>query len=129
MNFRALATDYDGTIAWHGAVEPSTIRALEKWKDSRRTLLLVTGREIHDLFKVFSEATLFDLIVAENGALIYQPVTKETRALAPCPAREFVDALREADVHPLSVGNVIVATQENYYGVVLQIITELALDL
>jgi len=129
MNFRALATDYDGTIAWHGAVEPSTIRALEKWKESGRTLLMVTGREIHDLFKVFSEADLFDLIVAENGGLIYQPATKETRALAPCPSREFVDALREADVHPLSVGNVIVATHENYYGVVLQIIGELALDL
>jgi hydroxymethylpyrimidine pyrophosphatase-like HAD family hydrolase len=129
MNFRALATDYDGTIAWHGTVEPSTIRALERWKESGRTLLMVTGREIHDLLKVFSEATLFDLIVAENGALIYQPATKETRALAPCPSREFVEALRQAGVHPLSVGNVIVATQENYYGVVLQIITELALDL
>src|SRR4051812_39570281 len=118
MNFRALATDYDGTIAWHGSVEASTIRALQKWKESGRKLLMVTGREISDLFKVFSEATLFDLIVAENGALIYRPATRETRILAPAPSPQFVEELREAGVHPLSVGQVIVATQENYYCVV-----------
>src|SRR5947209_5877577 len=129
MNSRALATDYDGTIAWHGAVEPSTIRALEKWKESGRKLLLVTGREIPDLCKVFSEARIFDLIVAENGALIYRPGTKETRILAPAPSHEFVEELRQAGVHPLSVGHVIVATQENYYGVVLEIIGDRGLDL
>jgi len=129
MNLRALATDYDGTIAWHGAVEHSTVRALQKWKETGRRLLMVTGREIPDLCKVFSEANLFDVIVAENGGLIYRPATKETRTLAPEPLREFVGELREAGVHPLSVGNVIVATQENYYGVVLQIITEMGLDL
>src|SRR5438874_9547335 len=118
MNVRALATDHDGTIAWHGAVEPSTVRALEQLKESGRKLLLVTGREIPDLFKVFSEACLFDLIVAENGALIYRPREREARTLAPPSPPEFVDRLREAGVHPLSVGQAIVATQENYYGVV-----------
>src|ERR1041385_308629 len=129
MNVRALATDYDGTLAWHGAVEPSTLRALEQFKESGRKLLLVTGREISDLFKVFAEPNLFDLIVAENGAVIYRPATKETKPLAPPPSRVFVDQLREAGVHPLSVGCVIIATQEHYYGVVLQIISDLGLDL
>src|SRR5437868_479718 len=129
MNVRALATDYDGTIAWHGAVEPSTCRALERFKESGRKLLLVTGREIPDLLSVFSEPSLFDVIVAENGALLYHPATKAMRTLAPHPSPLFVDELRQAGVHPLSVGRVIVATQENYYGVVTQIINELALDL
>jgi HAD superfamily hydrolase (TIGR01484 family) len=129
MNVRALATDYDGTIAWHGAVERSTSCALQQFKDSGRKVLLVTGREIPDLLSVFSEPGLFDLIVAENGALLYHPNTKETRALAPLPSEVFVDHLRQAGVHPLSVGRVIVATQENYYGVVSQIIRDLALDL
>ena len=53
MNVRALATDYDGTIAWHGTVEPCTCRALQQFKDSGRELLLVTGRELPDLFSVF----------------------------------------------------------------------------
>jgi HAD superfamily hydrolase (TIGR01484 family) len=61
--------------------------------------------------------------------LLYHPNTKETRALAPLPSEVFVDHLRQAGVHPLSVGRVIVATQENYYGVVSQIIRDLALDL
>ena len=129
MNVRALATDYDGTIAWHGTVEPCTCRALQQFKDSGRKLLLVTGRELPDLFSVFTEPDLFDLIVAENGALLYDPATKETRILAPTPSTLFVEHLRQAGVHPLSVGRVIVATQENYYGVVSQIITDLALDL
>jgi hydroxymethylpyrimidine pyrophosphatase-like HAD family hydrolase len=128
MNIRALATDYDGTIAWHGVVEPSTCRALQQFKDSGRKLLLVTGREIPDLLSVFSEPTLFDLIVAENGALLYHPDTRKTRVLASEPPAQFVDALREDGVHPLSIGRGIVATQENYHGVVSQIITELALD-
>src|SRR5882724_9773491 len=99
MNMRALATDYDGTIAWHGTVEPSTCRALQRFKDSGRKLLLVTGREIPELLGIFTEPILFDVIVAENGALLYYPDTKQTRALAPLPSREFVDELRAAGVH------------------------------
>ena len=129
MNIRALATDYDGTIAWHGAVEPSTCRAFQEFKDSGRKLLLVTGREMHDLLSVFGEPQLFDIIVAENGGVLYHPATKASRILAPRSSPQFVDQLRHAGVHPLSVGEVIVATQENYYGVVARIIQDLALDL
>src|SRR2546423_8879985 len=82
MNVRALATDYDGTIAWHGAVEPATCRALERFRESGRKVLLVTGREIPDLLSVFSEPSLFDVIVADNGALRYHPATKAMRTLA-----------------------------------------------
>src|SRR5687767_1203881 len=66
MKYRLLATDYDGTIAHHGAVAPSTVAALQRFKDSGRKVILVTGREIPDLESVFSETAIFDLIVAEN---------------------------------------------------------------
>src|SRR5947199_298082 len=62
---KALATDYDGTLAWHSMVEYSTCTALQKLKDSGRKLILVTGRELHELFSVFSSARIFDRIVAE----------------------------------------------------------------
>ena len=129
MNFQALATDYDGTIAHNGTVDTATIDALCDFKNSGRKVLLVTGREMHDLKSVFSEAALFDLVVAENGAVLFNPANDEERALAPAPSEPFVEALRRAGVTSLSVGKVIVATQEVYLGVVEKAIRECGVDL
>ena len=85
MRFKALATDYDGTIAHHGLVDPATVDALCRLKESGRKLLLVTGRELPDLSKVFSEVQMFHRIVAENGALIYDPENGDQRLLADPP--------------------------------------------
>ena len=38
MYFVAAATDYDGTIAHDGRVEPKTIAALERLRESGRVL-------------------------------------------------------------------------------------------
>jgi hydroxymethylpyrimidine pyrophosphatase-like HAD family hydrolase len=129
MRFKAFATDYDGTIAHHGTVDPATVDALQSLKNTGRKLLLVTGREIPDLSTVFSEMGIFDLIVAENGALLYWPETKAERCLVPGPPTEFPDLLRQRGVNTLSVGRVIVATVDPYGTVVQQAITELKLDL
>jgi HAD superfamily hydrolase (TIGR01484 family) len=74
----ALATDYDSTIATNSKVEASTIAALERLKASGRTLVLVTGRELPDLQAVFPQLEIFDRVVAENGAVLYRPDTRET---------------------------------------------------
>ena len=129
MRFKALATDYDGTIAHHGTVDAATVDALQCFKDTGRKLLLVTGREIPDLQNVFSETGIFDLIVAENGALLYWPGTKEERCLAPTPPAEFADLLRQRRVNTLSVGRVIVATMDPYETVVREAISQLRLTL
>ena len=129
MKYRLLATDYDGTIAHHGAVDPSTVMALQKFKDSGRKVILVTGREISDLESVFSETAIFDLIVGENGALLYWPLTKKEQLLAESPPKEFADLLRARAVNTLSVGRVIVATLDPYEKTVRDAITELQLDL
>jgi HAD superfamily hydrolase (TIGR01484 family) len=129
VKYRALATDYDGTLAWHAVVTESTIDALQRFKDSGRKLLLVTGREMHELFEVCPAVQMFDLIVAENGALIYNPSVHFTRVLAAPPPDEFVDCLREKGVHPLSVGRVVIATQESFRGVIAQAIDEWELSL
>ena len=89
MRFHALATDYDGTIAHHGKVDEATIAALERAEKSGRKLVLVTGRELPDLLTVFPRIDLFDLAVMENGATVYDPQTKETRALAEPPPPKF----------------------------------------
>ena len=129
MRFKALATDYDGTIAHHGTVDPATVDALQQFKGTGRKLLLVTGREIPDLHSVFSETGIFDLIVAENGALLYWPNTKQERPLSPAPPKQFADLLRQRGVNTLSVGRVIIATVDPYGTAVQQAISELNLDL
>src|SRR6184192_3649353 len=79
MRYHALACDYDGTIAWDGEVSGNTILALEEVRKSGRKLILVTGRELADLIKVFPRIDLFDRVVAENGGLLYRPATREER--------------------------------------------------
>ena len=59
--------------------------ALARFKQTGRRLILVTGRDLPDLKRVFPELQLFDRIVAENGALIYDPATNEERPLAAAP--------------------------------------------
>jgi hydroxymethylpyrimidine pyrophosphatase-like HAD family hydrolase len=129
MKYTTLATDYDGTIAHHGDVDAPTIGALVRLRESGRKLMLVTGREIPDLKKVFPHLELFDLIVAENGALLHEPRTGIEKLLAPETPKRFVELLRLRAVGSLSVGRVIVATQEPYGGVVLEAIKELGLSL
>ena len=127
--YTALATDYDGTIAQHGDVTESTHAALVRWKDAGRKLIMVTGRELPDLQKVCPFTKLFDCIVAENGAVLHWPAKGESKPLVGPPPRQFVDCLRARGVSPLSFGEVIVATQETYKGVVLEVIEELGLKL
>jgi len=129
MNFEIFATDYDGTLAHHGSVEPHAIAALERLRASGRRAMMVTGRELEDLRRIFARLDLFDVVVAENGALLYYPASGETELLHEAPPACFADALREANVTPLSIGHAIVATMEPNEGVVLRIIKELGLEL
>ncbi len=129
MRFHAIATDYDGTIAHDGVVDGATLAALERARKSGRKLLLVTGRELPDLQLVFPRLELFDLAVIENGAVIYNPQTKEIRVLADPPPPKFAMELRAREVTPLSIGHVIVATHEPHHIEVLKVIHEFGLEL
>jgi len=126
LPIRALATDYDGTLASHGVVDAPTLAALERLKASGRKLLLVTGRELSDLRSVFPAIDLFDAIVAENGALLYLPARGEQVLAAPAPAA-LVDELRRRGVEPLAVGRSIVATLSSNAAVVATALEALAL--
>jgi hydroxymethylpyrimidine pyrophosphatase-like HAD family hydrolase len=127
MRYLALATDYDGTIAHDGIVDGATIDALRRLRDSGRKLILVSGRELEDLFRTFDHVELFDRLVLENGALLYCPATKQERLLAPAPPPEFVSRLKRLSV-PLSVGRSIVATIEPHEHAVLDAIRDLGLE-
>lgn len=129
MQYIVLATDYDGTIAHDGVVDDDTIAALTRLRASSRRLILVTGRELPDLERVMPRVDLFERVVAENGALLYRPQSREERVLADPPPPRFAERLRELRLSPLSVGRVIVATWHPNEDVVLQAIRELGLEL
>ena len=109
MRYHALACDYDGTIAHNGRVDDETIAALGRLRDSGRRLILVTGRELRDLLTVCPHIMLFDRVVAENGAVVYWPATREEKLLGEPPPERFVRELRDRGVS-LAVGRVIGAT-------------------
>lgn len=129
MQFQALATDYDGTIAHDGFLDEATVGAIEKLKASNRKAIMVTGRELDELISVCPRLDLFDLVVAENGALLYDPVSKEENLLSEKPSEKLIQRLAAENVPDVSVGRSIIATWEPYETVVLQAIRELGLEL
>jgi hydroxymethylpyrimidine pyrophosphatase-like HAD family hydrolase len=129
LRYLALAVDFDGTLAHDGIVGAEVIAALERLAATGRKLILVTGRELDQLLGIFPQITLFDRVVAENGALLYRPGSRERQLLTTGPTELFVAELRRRGVSPLAVGNSIVATVEPNEIIVLETISDLGLEL
>ncbi|MEO1132058.1 MAG: HAD family hydrolase [Cyanobacteria bacterium J06639_1] len=129
MRYPILATDYDGTLATDGAVDRATLDALHRYKQAGGQVFLVTGRRLPQLKQVFPQLDICDRVVAENGALLYDPTDDRVRALVPSPPEAFAKALEQQGVEPLAIGQVIVAAWHPHEATVRQTIRDLALDL
>ena len=97
MRYIAFATDYDGTLARAGHVD------------------------------VFPKLALFDRVVVENGAILYNPSSREEKALADTPKEEFLAALRHDGVR-FDVGRVVVSSWTPNERPILEVIRRLGLD-
>jgi HAD superfamily hydrolase (TIGR01484 family) len=128
MHYLALACDYDGTLAKDGVVSPQTISALECVRASGRKFILITGRLLEDLQKVFPRLDLFAYVVAENGALLYNPADATEKLLGEAPPRQFIQALQERGVTPLVTGRVIVASLHPNEKTIVDVIGKLGLE-
>lgn len=128
MKYRVFATDFDGTIATDGMLDGPTIGALQRLRSAGVICCLVTGRELWDFENAEAVLSLFDYVVAENGAVLYTPGTKDTRVIAPAPPADFLSELTRRGV-PIRVGQVIVATVEPHEVAVLEAVKEAALEL
>src|SRR5262245_2311056 len=127
MRYDAIALDYDGTIAHDGGVPAHVLDGLARLKASGRKLILVTGRELDELLGIFPGITLFDRVVAENGALLYRPHDQSRKDLHDPPPEAMVQALTAGGI-PLSVGATIVATVRPHEVTVLEVIAALSLE-
>ncbi|MEO0852459.1 MAG: HAD-IIB family hydrolase, partial [Cyanobacteria bacterium J06648_11] len=129
MRYPILATDYDGTLATEGHVDRSTVAALHRYKQAGGQIFLVTGRRLPQLQQVFPQLDLCDRVVAENGALLYEPSRDFERAIAPVPPPQFAKTLAARGVEPLAIGRVIVAAWQPHEQTVTETIRDLDLDL
>ena len=129
MRYRALAVDYDGTLATDGIVASETVAALERWRGSGRKVVLNTGRQLDDLRHVFPRLDVVDRVVAENGALVVDPANNHIETCGTPPPDRFMTTLRARGVSPLAVGRVIVATEQPHERIVRDTIRELGLPL
>jgi hydroxymethylpyrimidine pyrophosphatase-like HAD family hydrolase len=123
--FRAVALDYDGTLA-DGVVAPATLAALTEARARGIRVILVTGRIMSELRAAFPEVDEnMDAVVAENGALL---VTHGgVRLLAAPIGRPVSAALTGRGVAHRS-GQVLVAGAAADEPAVLEVVRELGLD-
>jgi HAD superfamily hydrolase (TIGR01484 family) len=129
VRYHALAVDYDGTLAVADRLSDVAASAVQRLRASGRRTILITGRRLDDLIRVCPDLALFDFIVAENGAVLYEPRGRARTVLAEAPPPRFVDRLRQLGVDPLEIGDVIVASLEPRRSVIADVVRELGLEL
>ena len=128
MRPRLLALDYDGTLAEDGGISPATRDALAEAKRAGFLLGLVTGRPHDELLGICPEIGLFDLVVDENGSVLYFPGTGELEDLGRAPPERFAEELgRRAIRH--SRGRIVVRTWRQDIEETLAVIRDLDLAL
>jgi hydroxymethylpyrimidine pyrophosphatase-like HAD family hydrolase len=128
MWFHVVASDYDGTLATAGAIASETMAALRRLRESGRRIVLVTGRQFEDLLAVCPEIDFFDFVVAENGAVLFDPRSRKVEDLVDPPAPAFLTALEYAGV-PFSTGRTIVSSVVPHEVTILEVIRTLGLEL
>jgi hydroxymethylpyrimidine pyrophosphatase-like HAD family hydrolase len=128
MRYVALAVGFDGTLARDGVCDERCIEALRALAATGRKLILVTGRELRELLEIFPEVRIFDYVVAENGAVMHRPATRESEILAQAPPEILLQELRRRHVTPLSVGSSIVRTVQANEAEVSAALRKLQLD-
>jgi hydroxymethylpyrimidine pyrophosphatase-like HAD family hydrolase len=89
MKFSVLALDYDGTIARDSKTHVTIADAIREARRQGIVLVLVTGRVLSDLRWLLNGQDLFDVIVAENGAVI-EYSNGRTRKFGGPPPQEFL---------------------------------------
>lgn len=117
MFFKALACDYDGTLAFEDRIGPAVREALERARKAGLQLILVTGRTFFELTRVCDCLELFDAVVAENGAVLYYPGSAMIRDQGPPVPDRLLAELDRRGIY-YQVGRVIVGTGRGDEGAV-----------
>jgi hydroxymethylpyrimidine pyrophosphatase-like HAD family hydrolase len=128
MKLSAVALDYDGTIAVGDVMDASVRAAVGEARAAGIAVLLVTGRRLDDLRRVAGDLGCFDVVVAENGAVIDFPLRGRHVVLGRQPDAAFLAELRRRGV-VYEAGETLVEARASDAGVLIEIIHALELPL
>jgi hydroxymethylpyrimidine pyrophosphatase-like HAD family hydrolase len=117
MFFKALAFDFDGTLASADRIGPGVREALERARQAGVRLILVTGRTFFELSRVCDCLELFEAVVAENGAVLYYPGSAMIRDQGPPPPNRLLAELDRRGIY-YQVGRVIVGAARTDEGAI-----------
>lgn len=105
-----LASDFDGTLATEGWVPVETLAAVARFRAGGGRFVLITGRRLPELFEVFPETDrVADLVIAENGGLLYDPADPTPVLLGTSPPEDLKDVLVSSGVLDVEIGELIVS--------------------
>jgi len=124
MKLAALALDYDGTIAIDGVFDPAVRDAIAAARQQGLAVVLVTGRRLADLRRVAGDLTCFDVVVAENGAVLEFPASGRHVVLSHPPNTAFIEELRRRGVD-VAVGETVVETDAESACTALEVLRRL----
>jgi hypothetical protein len=124
MKFSALALDYDGTIAVDGVFDPAVRDAIGEARRHGIVVILVTGRRLPDLHGVAGDLACFDVIVAENGAVLEFPTSGRRVVTGHVPSPAFLQELQRRGI-PFAAGESVVEADAQWAGPILEVIRSL----
>jgi hydroxymethylpyrimidine pyrophosphatase-like HAD family hydrolase len=124
MKLSAFALDYDGTIAVDGGVDPQVRTAIAEARQEGIAVLLVTGRRLSDLRDAAGDLHCFDVVVAENGAVLEFPAGGRHVRLGPPPTASFLRELERRGI-PFTAGECLVETDARWAASILDAVRAL----
>lgn len=127
MRLRVIATDYDGTIAKDGVLDPSVRTAIANARKHGVLIVIVTGRILSELRNVAGCLDFVDGVVAENGAVVALPNGHVTLLGSP-PPLALIEKLTARGID-FKVGRCVVEMDAEFANVAIELIRKLELPL
>ena len=127
MRLRVIATDYDGTIARDGVLNPAVRMAIANARKRGVLVVIVTGRILSELRQVAGCLDFVDGVVAENGAVVALPNGHVT-VLGSSPPLALIEKLTERGID-FKVGRCVVEMDAEFANVAIELIRKLELPL
>lgn len=128
MKLKALVLDYDGTVADRDRLAPEVEAVLREIRARGIVIVLATGRVLAQIEALLPAITLFDAIVAENGAVLLFPDTRRIGVLARPANPELLSGLRSLGI-PHFAGQCVVELDADHAAKSLELIRRLELPL
>jgi hypothetical protein len=128
VKLAAIALDYDGTIALNDIMDASVRTAIAAARDAGIAVVLATGRRLDDLRRAAGDLTCFDVVVAENGAVVDFPLRGRHVVLGHPPPPEFVAELGRRGVI-CQAGEALVEADASAFATLIEVIHALELPL